>query len=260
MANQLTLNPKIKDEAFQIPEDVKKNFLARKLTIEEWPLGSSSDPAQELAPGIVFVPGRWNIIEVRQSDGVVIIEGPISSRYSALVIEDAQKRFPGLKIKSVVTTSDAWPHIGGLREYVARGIPIYALDLNRPILGRLFAAPRSLHPDALQLHPRAANVVYVTEKMPLGTGSNAIQLIPMRTVTGERQMAVYLPGQKLLYSSDAFQRGRSGEFFLPQTLSEIVDVATREKLEIVTDVGMHIGPTPWKEVEEAVSASKTLAQ
>ena len=73
-------------------------------------------------------------------------------------------------------------------------------------------------------------------------------------------MAVYLPGQKLLYSSDAFQRGRSGEFFLPQTLSEIVDVATREKLEIVTDVGMHIGPTPWKEVEEAVSASKTLAQ
>ena len=260
MVDELTLNPFTKDEYFRIPEEIKKDFAARKVAIEDWPLGSASDRAQELAPGIVFVPGRWNIIEVRLPDGVVILEGPISSKYSALVIADAQKRFPGLKIKSVVTSSDAWPHIGGLREYAARGIPIYALDLNRPILQRLFAAPYSLHPDALASHPKAPKVVYISKRAHVGIGSNAIDLIPMRTVTGERQMVVYLPGQKVLYSSDAFQRGRSGEFFLPQTLSELVDVAHREKLEIVTDVGMHIGPTPWKEIEEAISGFRTLAQ
>jgi hypothetical protein len=56
----------------------------------------------------------------------------------------------------------------------------------------------------------------------------------------------------VLYSSEAFQRVPSGEFFLPQALSEIVDVARREKLEVITDVGMHIGPTSWKEIEDAV--------
>jgi hypothetical protein len=252
MVNELTLNPTTNDDDFRIPEEVKEDFMARKLAIEDWPLGAAPDQAQEVAPGIVLIPGRWNITEVRQPDGIVILEGPISNQYSALVIADAQKRFPGLKIKGVVTTSDAWPHIGGLREYVARGIPIYALDLNRSILQRLLVAPHSIHPDALALHPKAARVEYVSKRSQVGTGSNAFDLIPMRTVTGERQMVVYFPGQKVLYSSDAFQRGRSGEFFLPQTLSEIVDVARREKLEVMTDVGMHIGPTSWKEIEDAV--------
>jgi hypothetical protein len=245
MANELTLNPKMKDGDFQIPEEVKKNFQARKLSIEDWPFGSASEPAKELAPGVVFVPGRWNVIEIKQPDGIVILEGPISNAYSALVIADAQKRFPGLKIKGVVNTSDAWPHIGGLREYAARGIPIYVLDL--------LAAPHTLHPDTLALHPRNANVVYVSKRTPLGYGSNTIQMIPMQTVTGERQMVAYLPEHKLLYSSDAFQREGSGGFFLPQTVSEIVAVATREKLDVATDVGMHLGPAPWKETEEAVS-------
>jgi hypothetical protein len=66
--------------------------------------------------------------------------------------------------------------------------------------------------------------VYISKRTQVGTGSNAIERIPMRTVTGERQMVVYLPGQKLLYSSNAFQLGRSGEFFLPQTLSETAPV------------------------------------
>jgi hypothetical protein len=49
------------------------------------------------------------------------------------------------------------------------------------------------------------------------------------------------------------QREGSGGFFLPRTVSEIVAVAAREKLDVATDVGMHLGPTPWKEIEEAVS-------
>ena len=253
MINDLTLNPALKDADFQIPDDVQKKFLARKQAIEDWPLGIPSSPAQEVAPGIVLVPGSWNITEVRQPDGIVILEGPISNRYSSLVIADAQKRFPGMKIKAVVTTSDSWPHIGGLREYAARGIPIYALDLNRPILQRLLSAPHNLHPDTLSQHPTAAKVTYLSKRAPLGEGPNAIELIPMRTVTGERQMVAYFPGQKLLYSSDVFQRDGSGEFFLPQTLSEVVDLAHREKLEIVTDIGMHLSPTPWKDIEQAVS-------
>jgi hypothetical protein len=253
MVNELTLNPKIVDDDFHIPEEVKRDFLAKKVAIEDMPLGNALDPAGELAPGVVFVPGRWNVIEVRQPDGVIILEAPISNGYSAKVIADVEKRFPGLPIKGVITTSDAWPHIGGLREYAARGIPIYALGLNRPILERLLAAPHTLQPDALAPHAKADNITYISEKTTLGSGPNAVELLPMRSVTCERQLIVYMAGRNLLYSSDAFQRAPSGEFFLPQTLSEVVDVVRREKINVDVDVGMHIGPTPWKEIEKAVA-------
>jgi hypothetical protein len=121
---------------------------------------------------------------------------------------------------------------GGLREYAARGIAIYALDLNRPIIERMLASPHRLSPDALTRAPRPTKVTYVSEKTRLGNSSNVLDIIPLRTVTGERQMVVYLPGTKVLYSSDLFQRDKAGEFFLPQTLSEAMDVVQREHLDV----------------------------
>lgn len=250
--NEVTFNVPLKEEAFAIPEDVKKAFATRARTIEEFPLGSSNDPPQELAPGVVQVRGAWNVTEVKQDDGIVIIEGPISDGYSAKVIADAEKRFNGLPIKALITTSDAWPHVGGLREYVARGIPVYALDLNRPILEKLFAAPHRLNPDALEKRPQAAKITYLAKAAELGKGENRIVIYPLRELTGERQMVIYFPARKLLYSSDLFQRAPSGGFFLPQTLWEAVDAVRRKKLEVKTDFGMHVGPTGWNDIEAAV--------
>jgi hypothetical protein len=232
MVNELTLNPTLSEQDFAIPDDAKKTFLARKRPIEDTSLGLPSTPAKEIVPGVVVIPGLWNVTEIRQSDGIVILDAPISNGYSKQVIDDATKRFPGLAVKAVITTSDAWPHIGGLREYAARGIAIYALDLNRPIIERMLASPHRLSPDALTRAPRPTKVTYVSEKTRLGNSSNVLDIIPLRTVTGERQMVVYLPGTKVLYSSDLFQRDKAGEFFLPQTLSEAMDVVQREHLDV----------------------------
>jgi hypothetical protein len=250
--NEVNFNVPLKEEAFAIPADERKAFAARTRTVEAFPLGSSNNPPQELAPGIVQVRGAFNVAEVKQDDGIVILEGPISNGYSAEVIADAKKRFGGLPIKAVITTSDAWPHIGGLREYVAREIPVYALDLNRPILERLFAAPHQLDPDALAKRPQAAKITYVAKAVELGKGENRMVIYPLREPTGERQMMIYFPARKLLYSSDLFQRLPSGEFFLPQTLCEAVDAVRREQLDVDTDFGMHLAPTAWKDIEAAV--------
>jgi hypothetical protein len=253
--NEIAINPGATDGDFAIPEDVRKAFAARKRTVEETTLGFPNDPPQELAPGVFQIRGFWNVAEVKQDDGIVIIEGPISNGYSAKVIDDAEKRFPGSRVKAVITTSDSFPHIGGMREYAGRGIMIYALDLNRGILEKLFTAPHETNPDALAARKPAdgIKITYVSRRIPLGAGANRLELIPIREVSGERQMMVYFPETKLLYSSDLFQRDNSGAFFLPQMLGEAIDAVRRERLDAVTDFGMHIGPTPWKSVEEAVA-------
>jgi hypothetical protein len=196
---------------------------------------------------------------VRQSDGVVIIEAPISSGYSAKVLAEVERRFPGVPVKAVVTTSDAWPHLGGVREYAARGIPVYALDVNRPILERLLAAPRRFHPDALERAPRKATFRIVSKKTLLGEGANRLELYPIRTETGERMMMVYFPEHRLLYGSDLVQKMRDGSFFMPQYLSELMSAVGRERLTVDKVFAMHMTPVAWTEVTAAVAKASAPA-
>jgi hypothetical protein len=253
----LTVNPTVDPASLQIPADVQRLARARKHTIAQIPLGISGDPAVEIEPGVIHIPGAWNVNLIRQEDGIVVLEGPLSSAYSIQVLAEAHRRFPRLPVKAVITTSDSWPHIGGLREYVARGIPIYALDLDRPILERLFAAPHRIDPDDLQKHPRAPRWRLFAEDVQLGTGPNRLELIPYRTETGERQSMVYFPQYGLLYSSDLFAPDEGDRWFTPEYLLEVRAAVEREHLAVTRIFGMHYDVTPWTTVIAALVHATT---
>jgi hypothetical protein len=252
---KITVNQAVDAAQFSIPDEAKKAFAALP-TISGIP-SLKFDPARatELAPGVVQFAGAWNVGFVRQPDGLVIIEAPIGSSYSASVLAEAEKRYPGVRVKAVITTSDAWPHLGGVREYVARGIPVYACDLNRPILERLLKADYASHPDALAKAPRAAAFTWVTSKTTIGSGDTRVEIYPAHGENGERMLFVYLPSAKLLYSSDDIQRDRSGAFFMPEYLFEVRDAVRRYGLAVETIFGMHVGPTPWSVIEAAIAAA-----
>ncbi|TSC22899.1 hypothetical protein [Corallococcus sp. Z5C101001] len=253
----VTVDPPLRDEDFTVPDDVKQGFEARRARkLEDMPVTRAETPPVEVSSGVVQLPGAWNVTLVAQDDGVVVVEGPISSGYSARVLDEAAKRFPGLKVKAVVSTSDAWPHVGGLREYVARGIPVYALDLNRALVERLVASPRTLLPDALARAPRAAKLQTVSARRVLGSGRNALVLLPARTETGERMLFVWLPEPRLLYTSDLVQPQPDGTFFNVQQVDETVEVAGREKLPVARVFGMHLKPTDWSALTTAVDKAR----
>lgn len=248
----VSINPALESGELAIPAEARTDALKSRRTIAELPLGVPGEPATEIDPGVLHIPGAWNVNLIRQSDGIIVLEGPLSSDYSIRVMDEAQRRFPHLPIKAVITTSDSWPHIGGLREYVARGIPIYALDLDRPILTRLFNAQHSFIPDDLQRHRQAPKWHLVSARTGLGNGGNRLELIPYRTETGERQMMVYLPQYKLLYSSDLFAPDEKDTWFTPEYLLELRNAVSREHLDVNTIFGMHYDPTPYKAAMSAL--------
>lgn len=219
--------------------------------IEDIPLPAMST-AVTLAPGITLRPGSWNVTEVETPAGTWVIEGPIGNGYSAQVMREVAAK--GQKLAGVITTSDSWPHIGGLREYVARHVPIVALDLNLPVLNRLFAAPHQQVPDQLATHPATPLFRPVTGDQWLGEGENRMRLMPFRTVTGERQFAIWWPAHRLLYTSDLFTVTPDGSIFLPQYLDETRDLVRREQLDVKTIFGMHYGPTDWQALVARVDA------
>jgi hypothetical protein len=248
------------DEAdFTIPDNILVQYKQNGATstLEALPLGNPSEPAIEIGPGVILIPGVWNVTLIRQDDGVVILEAPISSGYSAKVIEEAHRRFPNQRIKAVVTTSDAWPHIAGIREYVAQGVPIYALDLNKAILDCVIGSSHTSKPDSLQGAPRVPDFRLVHDKVVIASGANFLELYPIRGETSERQMMVYFPKHKLLYGSDAFQRDLEGSFNFPQTVTELLDAVHREQTVVRQFFMMHIGITPWAELQRAVDSAKT---
>lgn len=244
-------------DAFAIPDEVREAFdPSPPPRVASLTLGQRGDGPKDVAPGVVQLTGAWSVALVEQADGIVIIEAPISSAYSAQVLDEAARRYPGRPITAVVTTSDAWPHLGGVREYVARGIPVYALDLNRPILERLLAARHRAEPDRLEREPRAPAFRWVSDRTVVGEGPNRLELYPVRGENGERMIMAWLPERRVLYTSDEAQRMPDGSFFMPMYLSEIEAAAAREGLAVERVFGMHLAPTPWSDVTAAVRAAE----
>jgi hypothetical protein len=253
--SRLTLNPNLSGADFHIPAEVKARFKpVSSASLETVPLDLASVPPQELAPGIVLIRGPWNVTLVRQNDGIVVLDGPISSGYSAKVIEQAHRRFPGVPIKAVVSTSDAWPHIAGLREYVALGIPIFILDLNKAAVQSIIRAPHRSGPDRLQAHPKSEMLRIVSSKAILGRGKNRLEIYPVRGESSERQMMVYFPAHHLLYGSDIFQQDQNGKFTFPEQVLELSEAVDREGLVVDRVFLMHVGATPWSEVISSANA------
>lgn len=235
-------NENLDSQLFAISnEDERKAVTHPLLTIEQ----RKPQDAKQISDGVLLFPGAWNVAVIDQGDGLVVVEAPISSGYSANVLTAIRDHFQKKPIKAVITTSDAWPHIGGLREYVARGIPIYVLDKNIPIISRLVRSQHTLVPDSLQRRVRRPILRPVSGKIMIGSGPNKIEIFPLRGETTERQLLVYLPRDKLLYGSDAFQRGQDGGLFTPQTFSEVTDVVDRERLQVEKFWMMHLQLSDW---------------
>jgi hypothetical protein len=256
----LRINEPIDQAQFAVSDDAKAAF-RKALDAPARPAGMRGltldvSKAIKVTPDVVVLPGAWAVTLVRQADGIVVLEAPIGSAYSAQVIDAASKIFPVMAIKAVVTTSDAWPHLGGVREYVARGIPVYTLDLNLPILERLVAAKYDATPDALARAPQEASWRAVSSRTTIGEGATRVELVPVRGEGSERMMMAYLPALNLLYASDLLQYNRDRtSFFNPVYPAEALDALEREDITGVDRVwAMHMDPIPWSKVIDALAA------
>ena len=204
----------------------------------------------KLAQGIDLFEGAWNTTLIKQSDGIVILEAPISEQYLQGVVEEARKRYPGLPVKAVLSTSDSWPHVGGVRFAVAERLPIYILDLNRPLLDNMVTAPHSLNPDELAKSKAPIRPLWkiVSGKLEIGSGENRIELYPLRGASTERQYLVYFPRSRLLYASDTLVLSDDGRLYNPELTFEVLQAVQSANLKVDTVFAMHQGPVPWNRV------------
>jgi hypothetical protein len=254
-AFEVTINAAIDEKDFAMDVNVAKRSAAGG------GLGAlkfSGKDSQQLAPGVDLFLGAWNSTIVKQPDGIVILEAPISEGYTRGVIEEAKKLYPGVRVKAVLSTSDSWPHTGGVRYAVSQNLPVYILDLNRALLDREVAAPHTVDPD--ELAKAGAGVkprwTIVSGKTVVGSGENRMELYPLRGASTERQYMVYFPSQHILYASDTLGINDDKSLYDPELMYEVARAVKREGLQVQTVFAMHQGPVPWSDVMALVAKAR----
>lgn len=253
--NQIELLKKCDESVFSIPQDIKDKTEA-PINVNE--LKPPFNQLKQIAPGVHLIEEAWNTGWVEQENGIVIIEAPISSGYSNQMIQEMKRRFSGKPIKSVIVTSDAWPHLGGSREYMAEGIPIFSSYLNRGVLNKLSEADYSTQPDSYQNKQNKPVFKWIKEPITIDDKNCPITIYPVNGEGGERMVVIYFPKQKLLYASDLIQYLDPSKkvFFFPEYLYEVTAVVKKYNLNVDTVYAMHLEPTPWKEVEDYLAKVK----
>lgn len=254
-ALNVEFNVPIDDQGFRMDLEAAR----RSATSPGWKRQFRADKDTALAPGIDLFPGSWNSTIVKQPDGIVILEAPISELYTRGVIEEAKKRYPGSPVKAVLSTSDSWPHVGGVRFAFAQGVPVYILDLNRPLLDKLMSAPHRIDPDALEnsRNSKSPSWKIVSGREEVGIGKTRMELYPLRGASTERQYMVYFPEYQLLYASDTLAINDDNTLYDPELMHEVAQAVDREHLMVNTVFAMHQGLTPWNQVLALIESSQS---
>lgn len=96
----------------------------------------------------------------------------------------------------------------------------------------------------------------IRDSKTVGTGENKIVVYPIRAATAQMLMT-WLPESKLLHTAEMAQPlGPNGSFLFPESLLELQRAVAANGLRVENVIGMHMSPTPWSKVEEAIRAAE----
>jgi glyoxylase-like metal-dependent hydrolase (beta-lactamase superfamily II) len=160
----------------------------------------------ELAPGVLlFGGGTHNSVVVEQRAGIVVIEAPLNEERSAHILSNIRRRFGDQKILGVINTHAHFDHAGGLRAFVAEGVPVITHARNAAYYKTAWKQPRTLAPDRLSQSSRAASFQTFTDVLRLDDADRPIEIHAIAGSGHNDAFAmVYLPKQHILVEADAW--------------------------------------------------------
>lgn len=157
-----------------------------------------------LAPGLWRAEGgSHHSLVIDQGQSLVVIEAPQSAARSNAVLDTLQKRLPGRPVSAVVMTHHHHDHTGGIRAYMARGIPVIAHQRNVEFAREIAAARKTVAPDRLSRGTQQPPAVTaVSDSMVIGRGPSRVILYTLPTIHAEGVLAAWHPASGTLFTSD----------------------------------------------------------
>jgi len=203
----------------------------------------------QLAPGVWRAEGgSHHSLVIEQPQQLVVVEGPQTGARSRAVLDTLRGRFPNRRVGVLVNTHHHWDHAGGVRGYMAAGVPVVTHARNVGFLRQIAEATKSVTPDELSRTRQTPSIQAVEDSLTIGSGDSRVVLYRLPTVHVEGMLMAYVPSARVLFASDVLTPGTP---LNPAGSAEMVAAARARGLSVDRFAGGHGGVVPWAEVERA---------
>ena len=190
--------------------------------------------------------GYRNVVTL-QRDTVFVLDAQLSAERARQDSSWIGRLFPGRHPVVLVVSDLAWPHIAGVRYWVAAGASVVSRRASGEFLGKVVRRVWTLQPDLLE--SRAARKRFrftpVDERLDLAGG--ALQLRAIDGIGGEGALLAFIPGEQFLYAGDYIQGGGPASFSAVYA-RDVAAAVRRNGLVPARFAAMHTPLTSWAEL------------
>lgn len=156
--------------------------------------------------------------------------------------------FPGPHPVVLVVTDLAWPHVSGVRFWVASGATIVSHRASRVFLEQVVARRWTLAPDKLERHRGAVRLRFRPVSDSLTLAGGAITLHAIDGIGSEGALIAYLRNDRFLWASDYIQDVRNPTLYA----LEVWHAAHRAGFTPDRFAAEHVPVTAWPTIEALV--------
>jgi hypothetical protein len=209
-----------------------------------------------VGPNTWLLTNRWYATTVTlQRDTVFVLDATLGEPRARQDADWIAKLFPGPHPVVLVVTDLAWPHIAGVRYWVANGATVVSHRASRDFLSRVVERRWTRGPDLLERRRDRASFRFVGVDDSLRLANGAVVLHAIDGVSSEVALMAWLPGERFLWPGDFIQDVRTPSEYAREVLR-----ATR-RVGIRPDrfAAEHVPLTSWSVIESLHPAEAPAA-
>jgi glyoxylase-like metal-dependent hydrolase (beta-lactamase superfamily II) len=234
----VAFNPQIAVDAFTVPralrgkapaaaspDKVRWQWILRRMGngfYADWENYYTDDgqalKIEDVGPNISFVSGgSHNTLIVATNDGLIAFEAPGDDGQSKIVMDLAEKKYPGKSWKYLLLTHHHIDHTGGLRAYAAAGATIVVGKGDGDFYKKVLSAPETLNPYGTKQVP--PKVEEVDGKWSVTEGGRTIEAYSLDNPHATGYIIPYVPDAKFGFVTDIWSPAPMIPPANPQTIA-----------------------------------------
>lgn len=182
-------------------------------------------------------------------DTVWILDATQGEQRAALDSAWIGKLFPGKHPMRLVVTDLAWPHIAGVRYWVAQGVPVISHRMSAEPLKLVVDRRWSDSTDLMERRRAQVRFKFRAIDQPTSLAGGAIQVVPLQGAGSEGGLGVWIPGERFLWAGDYVQVVDRPSLYG----REMIGTARAAGIEPVRFGAQHVGVADWSTLLKANS-------
>jgi hypothetical protein len=243
-----------------VPRDSVANFVIPENAVQTpLPSFNESDTVRVGENTFLLTTRAYTNVVTLERDTVFMLDSQTSADRARADSVWIGKLFPGKHAVVLVVTDLAWPHISGVRYWVANGASVISHPASRDFLKKVVDHKWTLKPDLLEQRRATVKFKFKAVDTKLDLAGGAIQLRPIDGVSSEGALMAFLPRTRFLYAGDYIQPGPPASFS-GQYAREVAAAVQRASFGPERFAAMHVPLTDWKALSRFTGQQATGLQ